>query len=84
MKLFILSASVFYLLGLKLTTNIEVKPAFQHKTDSTELKEIHEKLELRAKPIFEIPKKESSGQTKTDSVCKISVSNNKLKQVTGI
>jgi len=82
--LLILSASVFYLLGLKLTAKIETQPVFLHKPDATELKEIHEKLELVTKPILETQKKENIGQTRKDSVCKVSVSNNKLKKVTGI
>lgn len=36
MKLFLFSASVFYLLGLKLTSKIELPTVFYHKAVSTE------------------------------------------------
>jgi hypothetical protein len=36
MRLFLFSASVFYLLGLKLISKIEIQPFFHHKPVSTE------------------------------------------------
>jgi hypothetical protein len=36
MKLFLFGASILYLLGLKLTSKIEITPVFHHKTPHTE------------------------------------------------
>ena len=36
MRLFLFSASVFYLLGLKVISKIEIQPFFHHKPVSTE------------------------------------------------
>ena len=36
MRLFLFSASIFYLLGLKLISKIEIQPFFYHKPVSTE------------------------------------------------
>ena len=36
MRLFLFSASVFYLIGLKLISKIEIQPFFHHKPVSTE------------------------------------------------
>lgn len=69
MKLFLFSASVFYLLGLKLTTHIEVKSPFIHKPATIESKAVPEtKREAQAlgsKP--ELIKKETTISTETKS-----------------
>lgn len=42
MKLFLFSASIFYILGLKLTSKIEIKPIFHTKPITTETSIIQE------------------------------------------
>lgn len=50
MKLFLFSASVFYLLGLKLTSQIEVKSHLFNKPATIETK-VYPELENNAQPI---------------------------------
>jgi hypothetical protein len=69
MKLFLFSASVFYLLGLKLTSKIELKPVFYHKAVSTETPATpDEKVSAPALPVkMEQLKKDTTIQTEPKS-----------------
>jgi len=57
MKLFLFSASVFYILGLKLISKIEIQPLFYHKSVTTEAPAVSTKksdsTSLKTKPLFE-------------------------------
>ena len=69
MKLFLFSASVFYLLGLKLTSQIEIKSHLMHKPATIESKTCPESknnsqsIELK----HELTKKASTTSTETKS-----------------
>ncbi len=70
MKLFLFSASVFYLLGLKLTSKIELKPVFYHKAVSTEATATSaEKISAPALPV-------KVGQLKKDTLNQVEPKSN--------
>jgi hypothetical protein len=62
MRLFLFSASVFYLLGLKLISNLDIKPFFHQKSVSTEISAPASKI--TANPAVNKPKI----QVKNDSI----------------
>ncbi len=69
MKLFLFSASVFYLLGLKLTSKIELTPAFYHKSVSREASTVPSEKETAPTVIIKAEeiKKDTVEQAETKS-----------------
>ncbi|MBL7970210.1 MAG: hypothetical protein JNL03_01710 [Prolixibacteraceae bacterium] len=72
MRLFLFSASVFYLLGLKLTSQIEIRPLFHHKPAQIETKtipvpqpDIQEKSATTKKDTLHSPESKKTGQAST-------------------
>lgn len=57
MRLFLFSASIFYILGLKLISKIEIQPVFFHKAITTEAPSISTKKSdatpSKTKPLFQ-------------------------------
>lgn len=71
MKLILFSASVLYLLGLKLTTQIQVTPQLLHKQATIESKSFQEE---KTKPVAPELKIEKSAKGSTVSTGKTSIS----------
>lgn len=74
MKLILFGVSVFYLLGLKLTTQIQVNPAFLHKPAVIESKTFQED---KAKKTEELIKPETTAKDTTVSSGKVNQPNQK-------
>lgn len=77
MKLILFGASVFYLLGLKLTTQIPVKPHFMSKPAAVESKTFQENKE---KENEKLAKPEITGKDSTVSVGKANQNATKSNQ----
>lgn len=77
MKLILFGASVFYLLGLKLTTQIHVQPAFLPKPATIESKSFQEN---KAKKEEKIAKPEIQVKDTTSSATKMNQVNHKSDQ----
>lgn len=69
MKLFLFSASVFYLLGLKLTSKIELTPVFYHKPVTREASAVSSEKETALAVIIKAEeiKKDTVEQVETKS-----------------
>jgi hypothetical protein len=74
MKLFLFSASVFYILGLKIISKVEIQPFFHQKSVSTEM------TTSPSKKIEQPLKRETKVQEKKDSLTHISVKSDQLPE----
>ncbi len=77
MKLILFGASVFYLLGLKLTTQIHVNPTFLPKPTTIESKSFQEN---KAKDDKKLVKPEITAKDSTISVGKVNQTTRKSNQ----